>query len=401
MPLNLIESIKNLLPDDFLKNAAGMLGENSTNVQQAMKGIIPTILTGVLHKAGSGEVHSVLNISVDSEKTGIPENVNALMDIGDGQDSRAEAILVTLFGERVQRITNAISSFSGISPKSAYALLCVATPAAMGVLGKQVTDSNLNAAGLLSFLNAQKDHILTALPSGLNIAGVLDLGNLSEVSGELSAAVSSNPQRISESAGQAPPKSGSGSRWILPVLVILMLIAIIGYFINRRSASSVIPIMSDTVAITKDTTSSTTPVPQQLQLKLPDGKEISVSKGGMEDLLVNFLNDPAAKAGKNIWFDFDQLNFNSGTADITSESIDQLQNIGSILKAYPRAKIKIGGSLDQSTNSQNNKKLYRDRFASLAAALKGAGAKRAQIIGITQPDQKIKDQHFGISVRVK
>jgi outer membrane protein OmpA-like peptidoglycan-associated protein len=401
MPLNLIESINILLPDDFLNKAAGILNEHSTNVQQAMKGIIPTILTGVLHKAGSGEVYSVLNIAVDSEKTGIPENLKVLMDNGDGQDSKAEAILGTLFGDRVQRITNAISSFSGTSPKSAHALLCVAAPAAMGVLGKQVTDSNLNAAGLLSFLNAQKENILTALPSGLNIAGLLDLGNLSEVSGELSAAVSSNPEGRLESAGHAPPKSGSGSRWILPVLVILMLMAVIGYFINRRSAASVIPIMSDTVAITKDTTSSTTPVPQQLQLKLPDGKEISASKGGMEDLLLNFLNDPAAKPGKNMWFDFDQLNFNSGTADITSESIDQIENVGSILKAYHRVKIKIGGSPDQSAVSQNNKKLYRDRFLSVAAALKGAGAKRAQIIGMEEPDKKIKDQHFGIIVRAK
>jgi outer membrane protein OmpA-like peptidoglycan-associated protein len=180
-----------------------------------------------------------------------------------------------------------------------------------------------------------------------------------------------------------------------------MLMAVIGYFINRRSSASVIPIMADTVAITKDTTSSTTPVPQQLQLKLPDGKEISASKGGMEDLLLNFLNDPAAKAGKNIWFDFDQLNFNSGTADITSESIDQIENVGSILKAYHRVKIKIGGSPDQSAVSQNNKKLYRDRFLSVAAALKGAGAKRAQIIGMEEPDKKIKDLHFGIIVRAK
>ena len=73
MSLNLIESIKSLLPNDLLSKAAGMLGENPGNVQQAMNGIIPSILTGVLHKAGSGDAHGMLNLVVDAAKGGIPE----------------------------------------------------------------------------------------------------------------------------------------------------------------------------------------------------------------------------------------------------------------------------------------------------------------------------------------
>ncbi len=401
MSFNLIDSIKGLFSDDLLKKAAGMLGENSGNVQEAMKGIIPTILTGALHKAGSGEVHSVLNIAVDSEKTGIPENLKVLAGNGEGPDSRAVEILGTLFDDKVQGITNAIASFSGIRPKSAHALLCTAAPAVMAVMGKHVTDSNLNAASLLSFLNAQKDHILNALPAGLNIAGVLGLGNLSGVAGKLADTASSTAAEMPGLLEAVPVRSGSGSRWILPVLLILVLIAITGYFIKRHSAASVIPTMADTVAITKDTAASTTPVPRPIQIKLPDGKEITANKGGMEDQLVSFLNDPASKAVKNLWFVFDQLNFNSGTADITGESIDQIENVGAILQAYPRMKIKIGGFVNQNADNLKDKKLNRNRYATVAAALKGAGAARGQILGMEPADSNIKDQHFAITVRAK
>ncbi len=400
MSFNLIESIKGLLPDDLLKKAAGMLGENSGNVKEAMEGIIPTILIGALHKAGSGEVHSVLNIAVDSEKTGIPENLEVLAGSGEEPDSRSVVILETLFDDKVQEVTNAIARFSGVRPKSAHALLSTAAPTAMAVLGKQVTDSNLNGAGLLSFLNAQKDHILNALPSGLNIASVLGFGNLSGVAGKL-ADTASSAVEMPGSLKAAPVRSGSGSRWILPVLLILVLIAITGYFIKRRSEAPVIPTMSDTVAITKDTAASTTLIPQPVQIKLPDGKEISANKGGVEDQLVNFLNDPVSKAEKNLWFDLDQLNFNSGTADITGESIDQIQNVGAILKAYPKVKIKIGGFANQKADNLKDKKLKRNRFASVVAALKGAGAGRGQILGMEPSDSKIIDQHFAISVRAK
>ena len=137
MSFNLIDSIKSLLPDDLLSKAAGMLGENPGNVRQAINGIIPSILTGVLHKAGSGDAHSILNLAVDAAKNGIPENLGSLIGSGEVLASKGADILKSLFGDKVSGLTNAISSFSGVSNKSASSLLSVAAPAAMGVLGKQ------------------------------------------------------------------------------------------------------------------------------------------------------------------------------------------------------------------------------------------------------------------------
>ena len=421
MSINLVDSIKSLLPNDLLNKASGMLGEKPENVQQAVSGIIPSILTAVLHKAGSGDIQGILNMAVNAAKNGIPENLGSLIGSGEGLASKGADMLKNLFGDKTQGLTDAISGFSGISGKSASSLMSVAAPAAMGVIGKQVADSNLNAGGLLSFLNSQKDNILNAVPSGLNIAGVLGLGSLSGIAGKLSGALSgfkggveNAASNIANATGTATAKASSGSRWLLPLLLILVLIAIIWYFMNRHSPASTTPTMADTVAVTNDTPMAMATGPEQIKVKLPDGKELAALKGGIEDQLVTFLNDPNSKAGKDVWFDFDNLNFKTGSSDISNESIDQIQNIAAILKAYPKVKIKIGGYTDRTGDSLQNKKLSRDRAASVAAAIKGAGASGSQVTGAEgygsafakaaadapEADRK-KDRHISVSVRSK
>jgi outer membrane protein OmpA-like peptidoglycan-associated protein len=152
----------------------------------------------------------------------------------------------------------------------------------------------------------------------------------------------------------------------------------------------------------------------QIKVKLPDGTELDAYKGGIEDQLVNFLNDPNSKPGKDVWFDFDNLNFKTGSAEIASESMGQVQNIAAILKAYPKAKIKIGGYTDRTGDSLQNKKLSQDRAAAVAEAIKKAGAKAGQITGAEgygsafakaaadAPDaERMKDRHISVSVREK
>ncbi|MEP7318208.1 MAG: hypothetical protein ABI921_05695, partial [Panacibacter sp.] len=78
--------------------------------------------------------------------------------------------------------------------------------------------------------------------------------------------------------------------------------------------------------------------PASIKVGLPGGIELDAFKGGIEDKLVAFLNDPQSKAGKDVWFDFDNLNFKTGNAELTAESYGQVQNIAAILKAYPKLK---------------------------------------------------------------
>src|SRR6185369_9984952 len=96
------------------------------------------------------------------------------------------------------------------------------------------------------------------------------------------------------------------------------------------------PVTADTAKVDTAASHPVVAVRESVKVELPDGTELDAYKGGIEDRLVSFLNNPDSVAGKNVWFDFDNLNFNTGTAQISDESMTQVKNIAGILKSYPR-----------------------------------------------------------------
>ena len=84
-----------------------------------------------------------------------------------------------------------------------------------------------------------------------------------------------------------------------------------------------------------------------IKVKLPNGTELDAYQNGIEDQLVTFLESDYTKLGedslKKIWFNFDNLNFKTGSAEITPESQHQIDNIAAILKAFPKSKDQSGG----------------------------------------------------------
>jgi len=154
--------------------------------------------------------------------------------------------------------------------------------------------------------------------------------------------------------------------------------------------------------------------PESIKVKLPDGTELNANKGGIEDKLVAFLNDHAAQAGKDAWFDFDHLNFETNSSTLTGDSHAQVQNIAAILKAYPKVKIKIGGYTDKTGDSTANMKLSQGRADAVLAALKSHEANTVQLVGAEgygaqfakaaadAPDaEKQKDRRISVQVREK
>lgn len=424
MSFNLIDSVKGLFGNDLIGRAASLFGENESNVQKAVGGIVPSVLAGVLNKAGSGDVQGILNMARDAAGSGILGNLGGLLGGGSLLGKGAD-FLKGLFGDKTGNVAGAISNFAGIKESSASSLLSLAAPAALGVLGKHAADSNLSAGGLLSFLNSQKDSILNALPSGLNLAGALGLGSLSSIGSKLSGALSSvtggirdTASNVSHAAGAAAEKASGGMRWLLPLLLAILVIALVWYFIKGCGpAKQEVSAATDTAAQAATDTAKAAvvaPARESLKVKLPDGVELDAYKGGIEDQLVTFLNNPASKPGKDVWFDFDDLNFKTGSSEITEESQKQVKNIAAILKAYPKVKIKIGGYTDKTGDSLTNLKLSTSRAEAVVAALKTAGSNASQVTGAEgygsqfakaaadAPDEeRKKDRRIAVSVRAK
>lgn len=112
--------------------------------------------------------------------------------------------------------------------------------------------------------------------------------------------------------------------------------------------------------------------------KLSSGFEVRAEKQGLEQRLIEFLDDPKQKAPKATWVDFDRVLFTG--ADINREaSEDQLKSVAEILKAYPKAKIKLGGFTDNSGAPAANKALSAQRAGAVKKALESLGVAEARI----------------------
>jgi outer membrane protein OmpA-like peptidoglycan-associated protein len=267
-------------------------------------------------------------------------------------------------------------------------------PLALSLLGKFAKDNNSTPGAIASMLGAQKNSILSAIPSGLNLSKIFDAGPV-------------------HTATSTFVEEKKGNSWVLPLLLLLAGAALLWYFLRgcgeTKTEAVAPPPAPDTVVKTNVIVVNREP----LKVTLPNGVVLDAYKGGIEDLLVAFLQDPNAKPGKDNWFDFNDLNFTFGTADIIPESRKEVDNLVQILKAFPNTKIKIGGYTDKVGDEAANKKLSGDRATAVLNALKDAGV-GAQVEGAegygsefakypaSAPDEdRVKDRRVSVSVRAK
>lgn len=208
--------------------------------------------------------------------------------------------------------------------------------------------------------------------------------------------------------------------WLLPFLLLVLTAGFAMYFIQAANDASIPGALAiddaDATSATIDTMQTNQPLRKHFLIKLSDSSEITAYKNGIENQLVLYIGskDAADSISKNRWFDFDDLNFKTNSAEITDSSMHQLENIAAILKAYPKVKIKIGGYTDKTGDDIFNYRLSTARANAVLTALKKAGVNASQLAGAEgygsefakapadAPDSlKQKDRRISINVRAK
>jgi outer membrane protein OmpA-like peptidoglycan-associated protein len=163
-------------------------------------------------------------------------------------------------------------------------------------------------------------------------------------------------------------RSWDTALWFALAVILITFIIIKGCSPDTSTLAATGP--SELSNTSPASTEQTTTV--SIKVKLPDGTE-----------LVAYLNStaPADSISKGRWFDFDNLNFKTGSTEITEASMKQVRNISAILKAYPKVSIKIGGYTDRTGNEPDNEKLSQQRAGAVVEALKKTGAANTQLVG--------------------
>jgi outer membrane protein OmpA-like peptidoglycan-associated protein len=287
-------------------------------------------------------------------------------------------LLKGIFGNRFTAVINTISNFAGIRSSSAASLMSVAAPAALGTLGAHAISTNMNERTLVSYLDNQKDSIMSALPAGLNLAGALGISSLGNIGSTVSNVMPGATAQVRDMPRNM--RRSSTPRWLVPAIVGLAFLGLIWFFTSRNKTTREEVSMAQPVE-PAGPLASPPPSGETVHVMLPNGVAIDAYRNGIEDRLVHFLNDPAMQVDNSTWFDFDKLNFETGSATITAESMPQIRNIAAILKAFPNASIKIGGYTDATGDKMANQKLSQARAEAVVAELKNNGITDAQLSG--------------------
>ena len=437
MENNLLDLARSYFNEQTFSHLAGQENLSNDEVRRGIDTVLPTLFLGFQRHSGGGLKNildtlrsrfSGFNFS-DVTRFSPPEQAVPQ----DGDNTRS--VLSSLFGGSFDQIIPNTASFLGINTNSLIRLFSAGLPAVVGALTSN--GQRWDTTSIEADLNNNRSNFLKALPAGLPLNMLSDdptLGRVEPIVDPVRDVVVEDPivpttahvdpRPTREPVQALPPaeerKKGAGLWWLLIPIILLLLWFFFGKGCNREDAAltdstSVDTLITDTVVSTVPVTPADTIVRESIMVTLPNDVTINAYKGGIEDQLVQFLNSDYKTLSdeelKDRWFDFDNLNFELGTANILPESQVQLDNLVAILNAFPDAKVKVGGYTDKTGDEAINKKLSNDRAMAVknafdtkgvgdrVIATEGYGSQFAEFPAEAPESDRVKDRRVAISVR--
>ena len=413
--LTLLDSVRAAFGGDVIRKASAYLGDPEVDVRRNLDVIIPVTLAAIVNKAETAGSDSVATLAADALALDRPASIaDQFAPGGEGVPAGTPNLIRGVFAERFGAIANAVASYTNGRSSTIAAILGAVVPYALALIGRYMRENNLPAGALSSLLAGQKSSIWASVPPELSLVSMLG------------PPARPAPSYVTASAaGAAPPARGMS--WLAPVLLLLVIGSIAWWVLRPRGSERVVSAGLDTaVAATPrpappaatpaapgTTPAESLPSPQSGKVSLPNGVTLDAPRGGMEDRLVTFLKDPAAKPDENLWFDFTHLDFVPNTAELAQGSRKEITNLAQILKAFPTVRIKIGAFTDSTGNDAVNRQLSKARAEVVAKELRalgvggqiagvdGYGATFAKVPASASDGERMRDRRLGVAVWVR
>jgi outer membrane protein OmpA-like peptidoglycan-associated protein len=240
----------------------------------------------------------------------------------------------------------------------------------LSILGGRVKDQEISLSGFPNLLFREAGDVSSYLPVSVH--------NLLRTE---KPPLEGSPDRVA-SAPKEPSRNGGR---ILSICLISALLLGIIWLIRKSHADVATVERAQDVNRARERFSG---LGRFVERELPGGIRMYIPEDGMESKLISFIQDPTRNAGREQWFDFDRVTFETNSAIPRAESEEQLTNLASILKAYPQVRLKVGGYTDNSGNRRANQRLSENRAESVRRELVGLG-----IASIRVEAEGYGDQH--------
>jgi OmpA-OmpF porin, OOP family len=359
---DLLRSITGLLTPGVIQRAATLVGESAHDTQGALaQRVVPVLLAQLAALGSSEDGTSRLQSLVEqawSERSLVGDlgrlfgggtTTRSALDVGDG-------MLAELFGGRAEAVAREVAGSGGVQIASASTLLSLATPLVLSVIADRAPDAS-DARALAQLVTGERRDVERYLSPGLK---------------NLVRAVA--PRRPPPAAPPPARRIDEPRKlWIGRTVAVTLplLIGVWGLFLWapwRREPPPPRPDMKKRLA----------------RLALPDGAALDVPEGSFNHELARYLADRDAAAPRT--FVFEGLAFQSGRNTLEPESRGTLDDLASILKAFPQAEVRLEGHTDNVGNPAANQRLSLERAETVRAALIAGGveARRLDAAGFGQ-----------------
>ncbi|HEX8656919.1 MAG TPA: DUF937 domain-containing protein [Hymenobacter sp.] len=169
--MNILDTIKATFSPKLVGHIAARMGECEKGINNALDGIVPVVLGGLINQAASGRAEEVFELSQKAYRAtnvSLASLTGVLGILGSGSAlERGEKLLLTLFGTASQVMANSISDYAGIKVSSAATLLNMVSAVLPAELGQYAIVHHLKARGFAEALLSLKGTVRTMLPPGL------------------------------------------------------------------------------------------------------------------------------------------------------------------------------------------------------------------------------------------
>lgn len=427
MSANLLDLAKGYLTNEIVDKASSFLGEDASTTQSAFDHILPALLGGMVNKASDKSGASDLFGMVTRPEFG----GGLLNNLGDMFSNTETAnntlnlggsLLSSLLGGRSNNIIELISSAVGMKSGSTSNLLKMALPIILSVIGKKVKTDGLGLDGFMNLISGQEEFVKEAAPAGfldkmMGAFGVSGLAaSVSDAGDAARESASDAADRVKSSVGESfdNDNNKSGFARFLPILLIIGALILawmlwkscdtksIGDDLEqgvdkvektakdasdamKKGAQNVYSFISGNKpegSYNAETNTYVYETGEMVDVELPNGETISVSEWGAENTLFQLINsdnftvsDDKSKG----WFTLDGVNFETGSATLTEQSHQKLENIAAILSAYPNVHLKFGGYTDNVGGQDVNQPLSAERATSALNKVVSAGVDAARL----------------------
>lgn len=422
MEQKVLEVMTNCFSEEAVSLLSIRLQEEESKIRQAMIQVVPVVVNSLLARGQREDGAEVLwELAREASLTGLPHEVAALN--ATNWINRGNAMMQSLLAESYGMTLQRMAASTGIRPASGEGVMGAALALTLGALGEYAAQHQLQAPGLLAWLQWQEADIVHALPgySRRPFSEQLTEKPMGQGSSALAGLAPPTGSWTSVGGGMAytaPPVAPhqdlprSSAKWQWGGL--LLVAVIVGYFLGHDrlsggiSTNSLNPVTASLGGSKGESSAepgatATNPVAagrydsetdtyiydtgQPTILQLADGTTQKVGMNSTENRLYLFLANPAMQVDSvnrtKGWINCDRVYFEPGQATLTEDSQQQLRNIASILRTFPTAKVKFGGYTDSTGNALNNFKLSEERakVAMLALGSMGIDINRVEAKG--------------------